>query len=1208
MQLRSIELVGFKSFADRTRLEFPPGITAIVGPNGCGKSNILDAMRWVLGEQRPRALRGARMEDVIFGGTERRKPLGMAEVSLTITDLDPSLGLEYEEVTITRRLFRSGESVYLLNKTPCRLRDIRNLFMDTGVGRSAYSVMEQGRIDQVLSSRPEDRREIFEEAAGVTRFKQQKKEALRKLEHTDQNLERLAAIIREVKRQIGSLQRQAGKARRYKALHDRLRILDLRLAWEQYLALERQRNEAQREIEEAGTACLGLRSRIDQAEARLSEARREAEEAEETVQEARRRLAAAEAEAEKARQTIGFCRERIRTIEERNRQNAGDLDAARDRLKSQEEELARIDEERAGLVERAEAADRELAEAETRLATLAAELREAEEALAEANRERLAAAEEAARVKNDAVRLEGSLAESSLRRERLRAEKTQAAERLERIGARVREFEEVIGESRRTVETRRDAVRDAEDRLRAFREEERAAARTAQEHEREAATILSRIDALEELADPGERSGQVVADPADLLGRSDPKAIVGRLLDGLRIDPSDAEAVEAVLGEAVHAWVLGDESIFADLAKNAWERGKGRLWLVGADLAPSGPGGGTGIGVALADRIDGEDPFVRIARALLHRWVLVPSLEEGQRLRGEHPELSAVTPRGEMITAAGLRRIGRSASAAPGPLAVRRRIEELRTRLEAERRLGDETRRRAAEAAARALETETVLARLREELRDAEVQLAAREGEMSALEADRKEQERRLETIEWELQKFLDEEKESEGRREELAARLKEAETRDAACAERIAAATRRLETIRAEQQRRDREVNQKRLDAVMARQELRNLDSRRDPLAAHVQDLRRILEERRRNIASFEEEKARLQEQLDLNESALSEAEKSFETLKAEIVRAEEEKGRLARGIAEIESALRDDRDALSAEQERKARAEVRQAEAAARIASVKERVGRDYQVVLEDPAVRDEVLEEAARILPPEPDWTQVESEVAELRERLVAMGPVNLVAIEEFEELQHRYEELCAQQEDMIKAARDLRNLIQKINNDTRKMFAETFEKVRVNFQKMFKELFAGGHANLLLVDEEDILESGIEIVARPPGKKPQNISLLSGGERTLTAVALLFAIYLVKPSPFCILDELDAALDDANIERYVEVLTRFSRTSQFLIITHSKQTIAAADVLYGITMEETGVSKVVSARLSGRRDARAAAAAAGDPGTRSAATRT
>ena len=1189
MDLKSIELVGFKSFADRVRFEIPRGITAIIGPNGCGKSNILDAIRWVLGEQRPRALRGASMEDVIFNGTDVRRPLGMAEVSLTLTGLDPDLGLPYEEVTVTRRLFRSGDSVYLLNKTPCRLRDIRELFMDTGIGRTAYSIMEQGRIDLILSSRPEDRREVFEEAAGVTRYKQQKREALRKLEHTDQNLERLATIIREVKRQIGSLHRQAGKARRYKELQERLRVLDLRLAWEQRSALVDRAHKAADRARDLAAECRRLRDTIEQAEGQLAALRREAEIADARAGEARQVRAQADAEIERARQSISFCKERLGAIEQRAQQNTGDLDSAREKLLIHQADLEALDAERDQIQDAANTAQLALDQGEAALASAEQQVADAEEKEREARATRLAVADETVHARNDAARLDTSLSESALRRERLTAENMRTGEQISRLAERIGECQAEIRRRRNNVERSQKRIEELERNERDFRRAERESIGRAQELERELAALESRIGALEELA---STEGAAAEGPARLLGEGPDSLpadrrprLVGRLVHHLEVAPADLAAVESALGYAVHAWAVDGETRLQEAADAAWDLARGHAWFVlgrAAEKIPDTPGGTR----RLAESVTGPDPYDRLARDLLADWVVAPSLEQALALRSRHPRISFATARGDIVTADGIVRIGRDSEHQAGPLTVRRQIESLHARANEVRSRADTLRAEAAGIERQAEESAAALASARTALRDAEVALATQEGEMAALNNDATEMERRCETIRWELAALDDQEKGVSGQRAELARRLAEAEHRDTESARGLEDAARLLDRARQEHRRAEQLLNERRIAAVLARESVRGFDARRRPLAAHVDDLRHLLAQREQDIQSLRTERTLLSERMERDERILEETTVRIPELDAAIHDAGRERERLHADTEQREESLHAERERLNDKQQERSRADVEAAELGARLAALDERIARDHQVNLGDPGAAQTFLDAASEILPPEPNWDEVESEVEELRERLAAMGPVNLVAIEEYDELKARYDNLCAQQEDMLKARRDLHNLIQRINTTTRKMFAETFEQVRVNFQKMFKQLFGGGHANLLLIDEEDILESGIEIVARPPGKKLQNVSLLSGGERTLTAVSLLFAIYMVKPSPFCVLDELDAALDEANIGRYVSMLGDFSRKSQFLIITHNKQTIASADVLYGVTMEESGVSKIVSARITNR----------------------
>ena len=1181
--LKSLEIVGFKSFANKTRLEFEPGMTAIVGPNGCGKSNVSDAVRWVLGEQRARALRGTKMEDVIFNGADSQKPMGMAEVSITLADCTEALGVEYDEVCITRRVFRSGESGYFLNRKPCRLKDIQRLFMDTGVGTDSYSVLEQGRIDQILSSRPEDRRTVFEEASGITKYKADKKEALRKLEHTEANLLRLADVIREVKRQIISLQRQAGKARRYKELAEELRGLDIHVTKGKLAGYARKINALTGELQIIERKSRELREQVERAEAEAEASRRTLSQLEESISKAMEELSAARGGLERVRNLIAMNSDRVSELEALARRNTRETEEARARLEGHRAELERIvaglavaEEEKAAAREALEAAVQAQKEADGRMNAARARL-------AELRNESLALDAQVSRMQNELNELDARDRSAMLKKERLATEKAELERSLksfrenrEKMDASVEELSARVAEQTEKLERlggdrgqRRERIAGQE---KALNEANRALAAKRGQLE-----MLSSGESRQEGFPPGAQA--LIDLPADF--PLDRAGIVGPLAEQLVAESGWQMALEAVLRPCLDAIVVRDEAFAREVL--AWlrteEAGSARLLAVdaGAERPISGKAPCT-VGRALLDCVSFGEGVAPLVRRLFWNVRVVGSDQEiPESLPADAVVVSA---EGTVVAGDGASELWMPGAADRSPLAR----HQMRERLHGEvKRL--ETNVQGLEESLRVLRGEEegivqAIEAARKELEAFRRELALQQGELQVVVREGAAARTRLEAVESELKQLA----ESEGRgaelRARLAAELREARDRQATLRKEIEAQTRKLTQVEEARSEALAVASEHRVDFSRKSQVVEQLLNRRKPMEARIRELEELIAERTGGVDSYNRRIADLRAAIEREKEKIEPLEKRKEAasqaLESERARREE----ALRVLATSENRLRGLRDAMETELRKKSKLDVERAEFAMRRDSALERVTAAYHITREE-------LEAAEAPQWPdgeEPAPEVLEARVAEIQAKLDAMGPVNLVAIEEHAEHEERFAFLNQQQEDLVAAKRQLLELIGSINATTTEMFRETFNKVNAHFQEMFKKLFGGGSAKLVLTDDEDVLEAGIEIVARPPGKKLQAISLLSGGERTMTAVALLFSLFLVKPSPFCVLDELDAALDDANINRFVEALKGFLKSSQFVIITHSRQTIAAADVIYGVTMQTRGVSKVVSMKFA------------------------
>lgn len=1185
MYFKRLEMTGFKSFADRTVLKLEEGITSIVGPNGCGKSNILDAMRWALGEQKPKELRGSHMQDVIFNGSDTRHAMGMAEVSLTFDNADSKLPVDFAEVEITRRVYRSGESEYLINKAPCRLSDIRDLFMDTGIGTSAYSMVGQGKMDQILSAKADERRAVFEEAAGVHKYKSRKRIAVRRLDSAEQNLLRLADIITEVQRQMRSLKRQVNAAIRYRELSDQLREIEIRSAWIQYTHLSKEIERLRAEFTKAQDAYEKLSSETSQREARSEELHLKRLELQRVLTTRREGVYELDTNMEKIERQIALLRQQIEFAEQKRAQGANERTAFLAQAETLKTNIvaaeARVGELDAESTTRNSALD-EKTSAHAQLAeealTADAKVKGLRETLAEHAREHTKAVTDVetlgVRLNNVSSQIENLLARQD-------ADNTRRGELATALETLQREETECQGSLGQETHKRTEAVEQ--------REAQEASLREGRESRQSARDRLSRIEerlaSLRELRDnyEGFAAGVRAVMKAKTDNREEASGIIGPVGDLISTEKQYERAIEAALGGSINNVVVNDaegaKGAIAYLKKN----NAGRVTFLPLDIIRGGKGD-TGdsirseqgvIGPAL-EVVQFEEGHRNAVEYTLHSTLLVETLDDAIRIARSgkrHPRL--VTLEGEMVTSAGAVTGGRTQHQSRGLLGRSAEITELEEKsaaatteleqLDAQCAAWEESIRTLSTAIA---EHDGAISKLQSTLRDLHLAGARHNTDLERLNEILNDRGTDLERLNEQREGFAKD-------REEALARADTIETGDQALQRELAEAEERANASR-------QALSAQATELADLRVALASISQRREEAQRDLQRERESLEhatreaERRVEIdATTATEITRLNEQIAENLERSKALSESKEEAQATVVEAENEHQKALAESEEVDKRLK-----LLREQDRDAQTKVHTVELALRrdeerVGFFQERILSEYNIALSSLSA-DEVgtddMEDDVR-----------EKLVSEIRQKLQRMGDVNLMAIEEYEELEKRHDFLEKQHDDLQNARAALLEVIERSDKKIRELFMHTFNEVSNSFRETFRRMFGGGQARVYLLDEDDPLESGIEIEARPPGKKPQSISLLSGGERALTAVALLFAIFQTKPSPFCVLDEVDAPLDDANIGRFCEMVVEFAESSQFIVITHNKQTMGHADILYGVTQQERGVSELVSVRF-------------------------
>ncbi|OHB78163.1 MAG: chromosome segregation protein SMC [Planctomycetes bacterium RBG_16_64_12] len=1184
--LKALELVGFKSFADRTRFEFPSGITVVVGPNGSGKSNVVDAIKWVLGEQSVKSLRGKEMADVIFNGSGTRRAMNTAEITLTFDNSNRVLAIDTPEVHITRRVYRSGEGDYLINRQPCRLRDIRDLLSGTGMGTQAYSVIEQGKVDVLLQSSPRDRRVIFEEAAGISRFKAKKLEALRRLDRVQQNLLRLSDIVEEVENRLRSVRMQANKARRYKEYTDRLQGLRTQVGLVDWQRLSRRLAGFEAELESFSRERDAAVAEAEAIEARRVEVDVLISDTNESIRRSEARIAANRERIAAAESTIEHERTRSRDLEQeiaRYRQQVAGMSARAGDLQRQVSETGdavRTAEEHHRQIARLFAeGERELTELIERLDQVRGE----HEQYRTVHMERM---HSAAALGNEISGLESQVAATLAARQRNEQQTAELDQTLCSLAAELEGLRHQREELAGRVDERARQHSAAKARLAERRQEcvecrlELAQLQQRQSGLAERASVLEELEQRHEGLSPGVKDVLTLAREAT---EGPFRQVRGLVADLFQVSVEAALLVEVALGETAQHVVVAAGQELLDYLQEKSHAFSGRVGFIRMDVPPtvSPPESHVNLearpGVlGRGDRfVQTEPQYAPLARRLLGRTWFVKTLALALELAGsETAGVEYVTVAGERLAADGTLTVG-PRSTSTGLISRRSELRALKTHLaELEAKIGqaqsriDRLERQIAEnerqVGALSAEHQTAVAALSEHghrIAAAEERQTQLNRQRSVLEAELRAAEVEHESLNQSLAQVRQKQKQTQ-------AELAELETRIARLAEH-------RDRLQADRQARDRNTTETKVELAKSEERLRNLRVRMRQLEESQQERHRAIAESRqqlgrcrqnaeqsqRNVLRAESEIAELylrkeifvRQTVDLvDRCEVSQQERSRLTAEAQRVRARGRKLEEAIHAKELAAGeIRHERNALAG------------------------RLREDYGIELAE--LEHEPTDEEQR------ERAEVQQEIDELRRKINNLGNVNLEALEELNEQESRHTTLAAQYKDLTKAKASLERIIEKINVDSRRLFSETLETIKGHFATLFRDLFGGGRVDIVLDEETDILESGIEIVARPPGKEPRSISLLSGGEKTLTCVALLLAIFRSRPSPFCVLDEVDAALDEANIDRFTQVLQDFLAWTQFILVTHSKKTMTCANTIYGVTMQESGVSKQVSVRF-------------------------
>jgi chromosome segregation protein len=1060
MYFKKLELLGFKSFMDKTTLHFEPGVTAIVGPNGCGKSNIFDSIRWVLGEQSVKSLRGSSMEDVIFNGTDSKPALGMAEVSLTFDNEAKYFNVDNDEVVVTRRIFRSGESEYLLNKVGVRLKDITDLLLGTGIGAESYSLVAQGKIDLILSSRPEDRRVVFDEAAGVTKYKSQKREALRKLEETEQNLLRVNDIVTEVKRQIGSLERQANKARRYKESYEDLKLKEINLGFLQKEKLTKAKYELTLELNSIKEQEEALQIEIKDREGQMSLRSREIKSWEEELDNIKSEIGSLENVTSHSSQHISFSENRIEELKTTRQYLQDQILQAENRFNQDRDKLNKLKEEQAQIKQHAAEKSQLFKEKEVQFNAIVESIRVALENIAVAKKNILEAAAKNIQIKNEVTDLNSKDQIYQARKKRLEIERAKVNEEnsvidenLKKISLELGQLETEAGELVLKVSGFKSELEQKNASLVVINNEISGL-------EKELLTLQSYKEFLEKLKTQYEDITTSMG-ATIYLDRPLPQGVSGLIVkvkEYLNIDSQEGAVKISAEAKPIDLDTQRVNSRIAEIEekiKALNDTRQNQESLIGE------------LNSSLEELLQKQNGF---ALALANKNTVFEAAKEQHRKIGEENNIICLE------------------------------LDDVNSQI------GD----------------------LQNSLSQAQARLAASDSEHSELESFMHKEQEKVS-----LNSVL---------KEEVIVNITQIKTELADLEKRVNSEGTAFKSL-------DENLRQDEEAVLNLQKQLKENQDKEGLLVLEIKELR---------------------DRISLAQSQVQNKQEYFKD-------AQDKHEQSCLGLSAMSEEIEEKRKGLNVFKDTTYDLQMRSKDIDFKYSSIKERIAQGYKIDLDSPDLTQMKFEQPV-------EENALSQQIQQLKDKLDSYGTVNLVAIEEYDELKKRYDFLVQQQGDLAQAKESLQEAIRKINQTTKKMFLETFEKVREEFKKYFKLLFNGGDAQLFLIDEADPLESGIEIICRPPGKKLQNVLLLSGGEKTMSAIALIFAIFKVKPAPFCVLDEIDAALDEANVDRFGRLLQEFIKDSQFIVITHNKRTIANANVMYGITMEESGLSKIVSVKFA------------------------
>ena len=1178
MYLKSIEIHGFKSFANKIKFDFHNGITGIVGPNGSGKSNVADAVRWVLGEQRIKQLRGGSMQDVIFSGTELRKPLGYAYVAITLDNSDHSLAIDYDEVTVSRRLYRSGESEYMINGSSCRLKDVNELFMDTGIGKEGYSIIGQGQIDQILSSKPEDRRNLFDEAAGIVKFKTRKETAIKKLEEEKINLTRLSDILSELEKQVGPLEKQSEVAKEFLRLRERLKTLDVNMFLVENKLQKQQLEEAENNYNVATESLEEAKGSYEKTKEEYENIQKQLEEIDKEIDEARAKITDSSVKREKLEGQIGILNEKIKSatdndvhFKKREKDEREKLEVRYAERDKYLEEKEKIDKEAEGLLSDRESARKELEATLSQIENINNEIEECKSTIINTINTRSNIKSKLSSLDTMKEQVNIRKAELTGKLVRARSDESRQEETLKKlrdefdsITAEISEMNKKQKETEKEVLSIRETMTIKDTELR----------KTQELYQQE----KSRLEALANLTERYEGYGGSVKKVMER--KEDTKGIIGVVADIIKTEPKYETAIEVALGGNIQNIVTDNEETAKEMIAYLKQSKAGRatfLPLTSLDNPPElkakealeEPGV-----LGMADELVKTDPkYKKVAKAMLGRIVAVDNVDNAVKIARKYKyTVRMVTLEGELLVPGGAISGGAFKNNS-NLLGRRREMEDLEANVKKYKQKVEDTQAEIDGLKSKRNELRSLAEELRTELQGKFI--AQNTARINVENEEKKQEEQKgsysdLKTENAEIESKLSE---IAAEKEQALLQLKESEELEKQCSEKVQTFQGQLEALHQDEEVKNEKVAKWDIEyeKFVQKQDFQkqNLDRINADIESEEDALEEIIDTIKKNDESLAQSKKDIEEirlTIEASTDVQTDATKELEEKK-------EAKNALSVSQKEFFDKTQELNKQMSDLEKEVIRLVGKKERAQEAIESQINYMWNEYEITLADAAqMRDEEMT----------DIPSMRKETHTLKDSIKKLGDVNVNAIEDYKNLMERYTFMKSQHDDLVEAEQQLKEIIKDLDESMRKQFIEQFELINKEFDKVFKEMFGGGHGALELAEDEDVLEAGIRINAQPPGKKLVNMMQMSGGEKALTAIALLFAIQNLKPSPFCLLDEIEAALDENNVVRFAKYLHKLAST-QFIVITHRRGTMESADRLYGITMQEKGVSTLVSVNL-------------------------
>ncbi|WP_164669032.1 chromosome segregation protein SMC [Virgibacillus doumboii] len=1179
MYLKRLESVGFKSFAERINVDFVPGVTAVVGPNGSGKSNITDAIRWVLGEQSARSLRGSKMEDIIFQGSDTRRALNVAEVTLVLENSDKALPLDYEEISVTRRVYRSGESEFYINKQSCRLKDIVDLFMDSGLGREAFSIISQGKVEEILSSKAEERRAIFEEAAGVLKYKQRKKKAEYKLAETQENLNRVEDIIYEIEQQIDPLEEQAETAKKYLDKKEQLKKQEISLLITEIEQLHDKWQALLDELEKEKTDEMQLKTDIQKKEAELENERQEIQKLDEAIEELQANLLSTTQQLEQFEGKKQVFNERTKhfaenkeKLETQKNESATRIDKLQKELIEENKKLSTIQSDRDSTKQEVEQLEEKLT---TERENIAEQIEELKSDYIELLNQQAAKRNEKQSIGQQMEQISGKKEKQAekfedllTQRKELTAKQEQLQADFSKQGKKYDDKTASVQQLKQTLTAERNAFQDAQTKLyQGYQHIEK---------------LKSKKEMLEDMKE--DFQGFFYGVKAVLKAREEAKlsGIHGAVIELLDVPKNYITAIETVLGGQAQHVVVNDDQAGRNAISWLKKTNSGRATFlplgsikerfVPKDLLTKAENYSGFVGVA-ANLVSAQPEYKKAVDHLMGHVIIAKTLKDANEIANiVMRKYRIVTLEGDVVNPGGSMSGGAKKKTNQSLFTREKDLQELTDKL--------------SDFQERAKAFEQKVEKQKQEIGKIEKQLAAEEEAVQAeqqalqeIQAAKREAEMKLTSLNENLalydqdkQQFDQDNEDLKSREANLTNELNDISTHLESIQEQIDKLTNQEKEFKENQEQLQQDYQKAQVS--IAEQEER-LKSQRDKTKAVQEQLTEYREQ-------FESYSSDLNELLEMQNAEETEAE-----IDQNIESAKENKEAITASIQRMRS-NRSERTQLMQDQERELKEENKKHQAFTQAIQQKEVKANRLDVDLENRLSRLQTeytitFEKAKQTYEKTDNLEETEAAVKQIKQAIDQLGTVNLGAIDEFERISERYEFLAEQKNDLVEAKQTLYSVISEMDEEMQKRFGETFGQIKDEFAVVFQQLFGGGRAELKLTDPKNLLNTGVEIIAQPPGKKLQHLGLLSGGERALTAIALLFAILRVRPVPFCVLDEVEAALDEANVARFAKYINEYSENTQFIVITHRKGTMEEADVLYGVTMQESGVSRLVSVRL-------------------------